>query len=63
VLEGCPLQISVGIANVITFNGSVPGPVIRMTEGKDAVIRFHNRMGESTSIHWHGSAFPSSWTA
>jgi len=58
VLERGPLQIGGGIGNAITVNGSVPGPVIRMTEGKEAVIRVHNRMGESTSIHWHGILLP-----
>ncbi len=57
-LERRPLQIGGGIGNAITINGSVPGPVIRMTEGKEAVIRVHNRMGESTSIHWHGILLP-----
>lgn len=42
----------------ITINGSIPGPVIRMTEGKDALIRVHNRLPEATSIHWHGILLP-----
>ena len=42
----------------IAINGSIPGPVIRMTEGGEALIRVHNRMAESTSIHWHGILLP-----
>ena len=42
----------------ITINGSIPGPVIHMTEGKEALIRVHNKMNESTSIHWHGLLVP-----
>ncbi|HKJ69717.1 MAG TPA: copper resistance system multicopper oxidase [bacterium] len=42
----------------ITINGSIPGPVIRMTEGKEALIRVHNRLEESTSVHWHGILLP-----
>jgi CopA family copper-resistance protein len=42
----------------ITINGSIPGPVIHMQEGKEAIIRVHNRMDESTSIHWHGILVP-----
>jgi CopA family copper-resistance protein len=42
----------------IAINGSIPGPVIRMQEGKEALIRVHNRLGESTSIHWHGILLP-----
>lgn len=42
----------------ISINGSIPGPVIRMREGKEALIRVHNRLDESTSIHWHGIILP-----
>ncbi len=46
------------VGEVITFNGSFPGPVIRMREGRDVEIRVHNHMDESTSIHWHGILVP-----
>ncbi|HSM32234.1 MAG TPA: copper resistance system multicopper oxidase [Woeseiaceae bacterium] len=42
----------------IAINGSIPGPVIRMKEGGEALIRVHNRLPESTSIHWHGILLP-----
>lgn len=42
----------------ITINGSIPGPVIRMTEGKEALIRVHNHLDEDSSIHWHGLILP-----
>jgi len=42
----------------IAINGSIPGPVIRMQQGKEALIRVHNRLQESTSIHWHGILLP-----
>jgi CopA family copper-resistance protein len=42
----------------IAINGSIPGPVIRMTEGGEALIRVHNRLPEPTSIHWHGILLP-----
>ncbi len=42
----------------ITINGSIPGPVIRMREGGEALIRVHNRLAASTSIHWHGILLP-----
>lgn len=44
--------------NAISINGSIPGPVIRMKEGKNALIRVHNHMPVSTSIHWHGVLVP-----
>ncbi|MFO8086157.1 MAG: copper resistance system multicopper oxidase [Desulfobacterales bacterium] len=42
----------------IAINGSIPGPIIRMQEGKEALVRVHNRMQKSTSIHWHGILLP-----
>ena len=42
----------------ITINGSIPGPVIRMQEGQEALIRVHNHMRNATSIHWHGILLP-----
>ena len=42
----------------VTMNGSVPGPLLRFTEGDEAVIRVHNRLDEDTSIHWHGLILP-----
>lgn len=45
-------------AQAIAINGSIPGPLIRMREGREANIRVHNRLEESTSIHWHGLLLP-----
>lgn len=42
----------------VTINGSVPGPLLRFTEGDEAVIRVHNRLDEDTSLHWHGILVP-----
>jgi len=42
----------------VTMNGSVPGPLLRFTEGDEAVIRVHNRLDEDTSVHWHGLILP-----
>lgn len=57
-LDKQPLLIAGKPGNAITTNGSIPGPVIRMQQGKEAVIRVHNRMDESASIHWHGLQLP-----
>ena len=40
--------------NAIGINGTVPGPLIRMKEGEDVLIRVKNELDEDTSIHWHG---------
>ena len=40
------------------YNGMVPGPTLRATEGERVRIVVHNEMDESTAIHWHGIDLP-----
>ena len=42
----------------ITFNGTVPGPTIRVTEGDTVEIAVTNGLTEGTSVHWHGLHVP-----
>lgn len=42
----------------MTINGGIPGPVLRFTEGDQAVMRVKNEMKVPTSIHWHGLLVP-----
>lgn len=57
-LESQPTLVDGHIGRAITINGSFPGPVIRMKEGREVLVRVHNRMSESSSIHWHGILLP-----
>jgi FtsP/CotA-like multicopper oxidase with cupredoxin domain len=41
-----------------TYNGSVPGPMIRVTEGDKVRVILKNELPEATSIHWHGIPVP-----
>ncbi len=41
-----------------TYNGTVPGPEIRVTEGDNVRIVVNNEMDQSTTIHWHGLLLP-----
>jgi FtsP/CotA-like multicopper oxidase with cupredoxin domain len=41
-----------------TFNGAMPGPQIRVTEGDRIRINFKNDLPESTAIHFHGLIVP-----
>ncbi|MBX3506110.1 MAG: copper resistance system multicopper oxidase [Parvibaculum sp.] len=42
----------------MTINGSIPGPVLRFTEGEQAAITVTNETDEKTSVHWHGILLP-----
>ena len=49
-------EISPGIFyNVWTFNGTVPGPTIRATEGDIVRIKFINNGSKEHTIHFHGT--------
>src|SRR5215212_10912021 len=41
-----------------TYNGTVPGPMIRVTEGDQVRIVVKNELPEATTIHWHGVEVP-----
>lgn len=42
----------------IAINGTIPGPIIRLKEGQEAVIYVTNKLSEVSSIHWHGLILP-----
>ena len=41
-----------------TYNGMVPGPLIRVREGDRVQINLKNNLPESTAIHFHGVEVP-----
>lgn len=41
-----------------TYNGMVPGPLIRVTDGDKVKILVKNNLPEATTIHWHGVLVP-----
>lgn len=41
-----------------TYNGTVPGPLIRVTEGDEVRIVTRNELPDPTTIHWHGIDVP-----
>ena len=41
-----------------TYNGQLPGPEIRVTEGELVRVEFENRLPQPTTIHWHGIPVP-----
>jgi FtsP/CotA-like multicopper oxidase with cupredoxin domain len=41
-----------------TYNGTVPGPLIRAVVGDRVVVHFKNSLPAPTTIHWHGLRVP-----
>jgi bilirubin oxidase len=40
------------------YNGTVPGPTIELHEGDTVTIHFHNKLAQTTTVHWHGLHIP-----
>ncbi len=41
-----------------TYNGSVPGPLLRADRGDRLIVHFKNSLPEPTTVHWHGLRVP-----
>jgi FtsP/CotA-like multicopper oxidase with cupredoxin domain len=48
------------LASAYTYNGQVPGPLIRVAEGDKVRVVLKNELPEPTTIHWHGIQVPNS---
>jgi len=45
--------------STIAYNGSSPGPVLRMREGKPVIVDVINDTDAAELVHWHGLFLPS----
>ena len=45
---------SYGPTPSLGFNGSTPGPLLKVRQGEELAVTFENRTGEASSVHWHG---------
>jgi FtsP/CotA-like multicopper oxidase with cupredoxin domain len=53
------LELAPGkIVKTTGYNGSVPGPVLRLREGKPVTINVINDAGYDDIVHWHGLYLP-----
>ena len=41
-----------------TYNGGIPGPLIRLRVGDRLIVHFTNALPEPTTVHWHGLRVP-----
>jgi FtsP/CotA-like multicopper oxidase with cupredoxin domain len=44
--------------DVWTYDGTVPGPELRLRQGDRLRVIVENRLGEETTVHWHGIRVP-----
>jgi FtsP/CotA-like multicopper oxidase with cupredoxin domain len=57
-----PAQISIGSNKIAawTFNGTSPGPTLRVRQGDLVFVTLVNHLSFGVTIHWHGIAVPNS---
>jgi FtsP/CotA-like multicopper oxidase with cupredoxin domain len=55
-LRIAPVSKQLGEANVrmLAYNGSVPGPTLRVRQGSELVVNVVNDGDLETTVHWHG---------
>jgi FtsP/CotA-like multicopper oxidase with cupredoxin domain len=41
-----------------TYNGGLPGPLIRVNVGDRLIVHFTNSLPQPTTVHWHGMRIP-----
>jgi hypothetical protein len=61
-LRIAPLRLELAPGKVIdtfAYNGTVPGPVLRLREGRQVSIDIRNDTDIDDIIHWHGLYLPS----
>src|SRR4029453_10765800 len=57
--EVARVEISPGRqAEAWTYNGMLPGPLIRLTVGDRLIVHFTNKLPAPTTVHWHGLRLP-----
>jgi FtsP/CotA-like multicopper oxidase with cupredoxin domain len=54
-----PVEIAPGQhAEAWTYNGMLPGPLIRARVGDRLIVRCTNQLPQPTTVHWHGVRVP-----
>jgi FtsP/CotA-like multicopper oxidase with cupredoxin domain len=55
----CTLEASPRhVIRTIGYNGTIPGPLLRLREGQPVRIEVENRTGDAEIVHWHGLKIP-----
>ena len=47
-------RIGEGHVRMLAYNGSIPGPTLRVREGSELVVDVHNEGDLEATVHWHG---------
>jgi FtsP/CotA-like multicopper oxidase with cupredoxin domain len=52
------VQVDGKTVHAWTYNGGLPGPLIKARVGDRLIVHFRNELDEPTTVHWHGVRVP-----
>jgi FtsP/CotA-like multicopper oxidase with cupredoxin domain len=47
-------RIGDAAVRMLGYNGSIPGPILRVAQGAQVTVHFTNETDVDTTVHWHG---------
>jgi FtsP/CotA-like multicopper oxidase with cupredoxin domain len=55
-LRALPVRKRLGVAEarMLGYNGSIPGPTLRVEQGSEVTVDFTNETDLESTVHWHG---------
>ena len=55
-LRALPVHKRIGDAMIrmLGYNGSIPGPTLKVAQGTEVMVDFTNETDLETTVHWHG---------
>jgi FtsP/CotA-like multicopper oxidase with cupredoxin domain len=56
--ESAPAALQTVRATKAGYDGTIPGPTLRLKRGQDLAVRLVNELAEPTTVHWHGVRLP-----
>src|ERR1700744_3626971 len=62
VLQIGPVSVELApkrMVKTVGYNGSAPGPLLRVQEGREIVVDVRNQSNLPELVHWHGLKIPS----
>jgi FtsP/CotA-like multicopper oxidase with cupredoxin domain len=52
------VQVDGKTVHAWTYNGGLPGPLIKARVGNRVIVHFRNELDQPTTVHWHGVRVP-----
>ena len=53
-IEPVAKRLGKATVRMLAYNGSIPGPILKVNEGSEIVVNVENRGDLEATVHWHG---------